>query len=96
MRVSTEKNYKISPHEVRVYQTLLTYPAEWMTNREIAAAANVKERTARHHTFLFVAFGIADVEPVFPGYKYRLADKVEKRNCEYFAKLEKAFKVLKL
>lgn len=39
---------QISAHEIRIYEAVRT-KGGWMTAREIAAAADVAYRTARHH-----------------------------------------------
>jgi predicted ArsR family transcriptional regulator len=86
-----ERN-EISLHQVKVYQCVAARQ-RWMTNNEIAAAAGVAPRTARHHTSTLVAMGIFDQAEVFPNHAYRLAEKAKQRNTAYLLRLEKAAEV---
>jgi DNA-binding IclR family transcriptional regulator len=86
-----ERN-EISLHQVKVYQCLAA-SKRWMTNSEIAQAASVAPRTARHHTKTLVALGIFDQAEVFPNHAYRLSDKAKQRNAGYLLRLERAQEV---
>ena len=84
-----ERN-EISAHEVRVYSLFEAKPTQWLTNVEIAKAAQVATRTARAFTLKFVRLGLLDVAEVFPGHRYRLRQKPEKRNVAYHQRLKAA------
>lgn len=89
--VDMERN-EISAHEVKVFRALAGQ--EWMTNREIAKASGVAERTVRLHTMRFVKIGIADLAEIFPAHRYRLSKKADKRNGSYLRRLEEAASIL--
>jgi len=80
----------VSLHEVRVFQLLRANPKRWFTNVEIANEAQVARRTARLHTLRFVKLGLLDLAQVFPGHRYRWAQKSSNRNAAYVLRLEKA------
>lgn len=83
----TERN-EISRHEVEVFRVLLANGKSWKTNKELAAECQaVAPRTVRAMTFKFVHLGILDQAEVFPGHKYRLSEKAEKRNRGYVDRL---------
>ena len=82
----------MSVHQVRIYMALKE-AAGWITNRQIATAANVAERTARQHTLNLVKLGVLDLAEVFPAHKYRLSEKAAKRNAAYVNRLEAAREV---
>jgi len=84
-----ERN-EISAHEVRVFTLLEANPNRWLTHVEIAEGAKVACRTARAHTRKLVQLGLLDVAEVFPGHRYRLRQKPEKRNVAYHQRLKAA------
>lgn len=89
----TERN-EISRHEIEVFRVLLLNAQSWKTNRELAAECQaVAPRTVRAMTFKFVHLGILDQAEVFPGHKYRLADKAAKRNRGYVDRLRRVAEV---
>jgi DNA-binding transcriptional ArsR family regulator len=81
---------EVSIHQARLFAAIGT---EWRTATEIAELASVKPRTARHHLLRFVQLGIADVAEVFPGHRYRRAEKASKRNASAMIRLKAAAKV---
>lgn len=83
------ENNEVSTHEVRVVAAVRN-KGGWMTSREIASAAKVSDRTARHHALRLVKLGIFDQAEVFPGHRYRFADKADKRNAAYMNRLAAA------
>jgi predicted transcriptional regulator len=82
---------QISPHEVRVFLAMAA-DNQWRTSRQIAEAANVAERTARHHVSAFVRLGIAEHLETFGGYRYRLVN----HDTDYANRLRAAAKVFGL
>jgi len=83
----------VSAHEVRVFLALKSAGAKWMTARDVAGASNVAERTARAHLLKLVKLHIVDQADVFPGHRYRLAEKAGKRNAAYVLRLQAAVAV---
>jgi len=78
---------EISAHEVRVFRAL---GKDWKTAADVAAAAKVAGRTARLHCSRFVELGIADVERVFPGHRYRAAAVKTLKGREYMVRMRSA------
>jgi hypothetical protein len=81
---------EISIHEVRVWMAFDSQPDAWITNKELADTAGVAGRTARAHTLKLVRLGILDEAAVFPGHRYRLSGRVDKRNAGYLLRLRSA------
>ena len=79
---------EISVHEVRIWLALEC--GKWMTNSELAKAARVAERTATNHTRRLVSLGLLDMAELFPGHRFRISDKADKRNSGYFRRLQRA------
>lgn len=91
-----EKN-EISEQEVRIFLALWNNRTRWMTNKEIAdLAAPVSPRTVRAHTLKLVKAQLIDQAEVFPGHRYRLAEKAEKRNRGYLDRLHAAVAIFGL
>lgn len=88
-----EKN-EISIHEVKVFLALKD--AKWKTNKELSEETKIPNRTVTFKTKKFVDLGICDLAEVFPGHRYRLADKASKRNSSYMKRLEQAQQVFGL
>lgn len=86
---------EVSAHEVRVWAVLCACKV-WLTNDEIAQAAQVAPRTARHHTKRLKDLGLVDVADVFPGHRYRASEFAGKRNAAYVQRLAQAAEVLGL
>ncbi len=86
------ENSEVSIHELKV----LKAAAEWTTSKEIAAAAGVAPRTARHHCLRLVKLGVFDVAEVFPSHRYRLSPSADKRNFGYMNRLREAASVFGL
>lgn len=80
---------EISIHQVRIVD-FVRENGSWVTAKEIAAGAEVAERTARHHALSLVNLGIFDQAEVFPAHRYKYSDKAEKRNKAYCLRLESA------
>lgn len=60
---------QISEHEIRVYEAV-RISCGWKTAKEIAAAADVSDRTARMHCGRLAEVGVFKVAKVFGGYRY--------------------------
>ncbi len=88
-----EKN-EVSIQEVKVYLTLKA--SGWLTNKELAEKIKISDRTIRQKTKKFVDLGICDMAEVFPGYRYRLSEKADRRNTAYLRRLEFAREVFGL
>lgn len=86
---------EISLHDVKVYLVLKSAD-RWLTNREIAKAAGVADRTARAKTIRMVRLGILDQAELYPGHRYQLSKKADKRNGGYVQRLEQAIKIFGL
>jgi hypothetical protein len=84
---------EVSLHEVRVYRAFLGKPKDWLTNKETSALSGVNERTTRLHTLRLVRLGILEQAQVFPGHRYRLAEKQSKQTIAYAMRLAKAAEV---
>ena len=84
-----EKN-EVSRQEIEVFRVLLGSQA-WMSNREIASACkDVADRTVRAMTLKFVQLGLVEQAEVFPGHRYRVCPKANKRNRGYVDRLKHA------
>jgi len=84
---------EISLHEAKLYQALEKRGAAWSTAKELAKDAGIAERTARAHLLKLAKLNLMDVVEVFPAHRYRLAEKAEKRNAGYLARLIYAVEV---
>lgn len=80
---------EISLHQLKVFNFVKSQDG-WTTAKDIAAGAGVAERTARHHARVLVHLGVFDRAEVFPAHRYRLSDKVNKRNKSYMLRIEEA------
>ena len=83
-----ERN-QVSIHEVRVFLVLRDEP-RWVDANTVAQKAKVSPRTARAHLRRLTQLGVVDMAQVFPGHRYRYAEKAEKRNATYVQRLEGA------
>jgi DNA-binding CsgD family transcriptional regulator len=90
-----ERN-EVSVHEARIYVAFLSRKGQWLSNKEIAQAAQVSERTARAHTLKLSRLGVLDLAEVFPAHRYRLADKAGKRNAAYVQRLTQVCEIFGL
>lgn len=88
--MKTQERRTISFHEIRVFRVLKAGIEKWFTHKQIAEASKMNERTVRSHTLRLVQLGIADQAEVYPGRRYRLSEKAEKRNGSYFLRLNEA------
>ena len=64
----------ISRHEVQIFRELLATTG-WLSTTELAEQAGVSARTARAHVTKLVGEGIVERAEVFPGYRYRIAQR---------------------
>lgn len=87
------ERHTVSEHEVRVFLALKS-AGGWLTNLEVAERAKVAARTARLHTRRLVALGVLDVAEVFPGHRYRIAEKAGRRNAGYVQRLDDAITIM--
>ncbi len=88
---------EVSAHEVKIFLALGAAHPEWLTNKDIASRLqDVAPRTVRAHTLKLVQLGIVDQAEIFPGHRYRLSDKAEKRNRAYTNRLLQAADILGL
>jgi len=87
----TETN-EISIHEARFYieATAKTVAGQWLSSKELAERAQIAPRTARAFSRKFVSLGLFDVAEVYPGHRYRFAEKADKRNAAYTNRLQHA------
>lgn len=82
---------EVSTHQLRVFQCLArAHPRQWMTNKAIACATGVSLRNVSLHTRRLVDLGIFDQAEVFPGHRFRLSEKADKRNAAYMIRLKQA------
>jgi len=86
---------EISVHQVRI-ASCLRDSGIWMTNADIAKAANVSKRTARLHTHRLTQLGLLDQADVYPGHRFRWSNKADKRNTAYLQRLERAFEAFNM
>ena len=84
---------KVSLHEVKVFRALQGSPDKWLTNKDVAAASGVAERTTRLHTRRQVRLGLLEQVEVFPANRYRWSGEAAKRNAAYVQRLEQAASV---
>ncbi|MEO3856204.1 hypothetical protein [Acrocarpospora sp. B8E8] len=85
---------EISRHEIEVLKVLSGNQTSWLSNAEIAARAQgVAPRTVRATTLKLVKAGVLDQAEVFPGHRFRLADRAAQRNRGYFDRLHRAAEV---
>lgn len=90
-----EKN-EVSIHEAKLFIALQKTGQTWITSKDAAKASGVAERTARSHLLKLSQMGIAECAEVFPGHRYRLAAKADKRNGGYMRRLQMACEVFAL
>src|SRR5881394_3321743 len=76
--------------EVRVFTLFESHPARWFTHHELAEEGKAAPRTVRAYTVKLVRLGLLDVAEVWPGHRYRLREKPEKRNIAYHQRLKAA------
>jgi hypothetical protein len=80
---------RVSVHEIRVVEAVRSTQA-WLTAREIAAKADVGNRTARQHASILGMIGVFEVIKVFGGYRYRMEPNRDAVATGYLARLETA------
>ena len=80
---------EISEHQWKIY-ACLAKTQRWMTNRELATATGVSLRRVSFHTQNLVKLGILDQAEVYPGHRFRLSTKADKRNTAYLQRLQQA------
>lgn len=84
---------QISAHEIRVVEAVRN-STKWHTSREIAVAADVKDRTARAHASALVSIGVFERAKVFGGYRYRFCRQASPASAAYMVRLEQAKRAL--
>jgi predicted ArsR family transcriptional regulator len=87
-----EKN-EVSIHEARLFAVLRGLGMAWITSAEAAKIAEISPRTSRAHLLKLTSLGIVETAAVFPGHRYRLAEKADKRNGGYLRRLEFACEI---
>lgn len=75
---ATDTCDRATEHELRIVATLRGAHV-WMTSDEIADAAKVAPRTARHHLRRLTDAALVDRAHVFPGYRYRWRNDADPR-----------------
>jgi hypothetical protein len=86
---------EISEHLYRIY-AFVRDAEKWVTAKDIAKGAQVGDRTARAHALKLVKSGVFDQAEIFPGHRYRISEKADKRNRGFVQRLEKVGEVLGL
>jgi DNA-binding transcriptional ArsR family regulator len=88
---------EVSIHEVLVWLALLRAEG-WSTSREISRRleGKVADRTVRAHLRKLAMLGLVDTAEVFPGHRYRVSEKSDKRNGAYTLRLREAASVFGL
>jgi DNA-binding IclR family transcriptional regulator len=86
---------EISEHQARIFRFMQQHN-DWLTSQQVAQGAGVAGRTARQHLLRLVRLGLLDQAEVFPGHRYRLSSKADKRNVAYLKRLETACEVFRL
>lgn len=79
----------ISEHLYRIY-VFVRDAKTWVTNKDIETGAKVSGRTARAHSLRLVKAGVFDQAEIFPGHRYRVTAKADKRSRGYVQRLEQA------
>lgn len=87
---------EISLHLVRIWEFFKSNKARWASNQEIQSTVKFSPRTVRMHTLYLVRSGLIDQQEVFPGHRYRLSDVADKRNKNFFERLEKAIEIFQI
>lgn len=88
---------EVSIHELKIYLALKGDSSRWLTNAQIAEKiGGIAERTVRAHTSRLVSAGLVERAEVFPGHRFRLSQKADKRGDGYLQRLEKAREVFGL
>jgi DNA-binding transcriptional ArsR family regulator len=84
-----QERSEISEHLTAVW-LLLQRPdlPPWLDTREIAAAAGIAPRTARHHAKYLFDLGLLDREEASPRHLYRLSPQAAKRNPAMYRRLK--------
>jgi len=86
---------EISEHLVRVYE-YVKEGKQWVTTAGIADCAGVAPRTARAHALKLVQAGIFDQMELYPGHRYNLSPKADKRNKGFLQRLEQALRIINI
>jgi DNA-binding IclR family transcriptional regulator len=80
---------EISIHQWKIYDCL-TRAQAWMTNKEVAEQTGVSLRRTSFHTNNLVQLGILDQAEVYPGHRFRISSRADKRNTGYLKRLQQA------
>lgn len=86
---------EISIQQVKVFR-YISQAKNWVSNHEIAQATGVSLRNVSLHTHRLTSLGILDQAEVYPGHRFRVCEKAEKRNGGYLARLKRAESVFGL
>ena len=85
------ENKEVSVHEAKAYN-FIKQQTGWVTHGQIAEGAGIAERTARAYTVKWGRLGVIEQAAVFPGHRYKLADKAA--NNSYVRRLETVCQIL--
>jgi predicted transcriptional regulator len=80
---------EISLHQWKIYDCVVRSQA-WMTNKEIAQQTGVSLRATSFHTNNLVQLGIFDQAEVYPGHRFKMSTRADKRNTGYLKRLQQA------
>jgi hypothetical protein len=82
---------EISIQEAQTFNAFQKCTA-WITSKDLIKQLSdgPAPRSVRHYLAKFVKLGLADVMELWPGHRYRLSDKADKRNTAYFQRLTQA------
>lgn len=84
---------EVSLHLIKVWKYLKENSEKWSTNHQIAEFVKFSERTVRMHTLYLVRSGLVDQMEVFPGHRYKMANNPDKRNVNFYDRLEKVSEI---
>ena len=62
----------------------------WMTNKEVAEKTGVSLRRTSFHTNNLVQLGILDQAEIYPGHRFKISMRADKRNTGYLKRLQQA------
>ena len=78
---------EISLHQWKIYDCLMK-ESTWLSNRDIAHQTGVSLRRVSFHTNNLVQLGILDQAEVYPGHRFKISAKADKRNSGYLRLLQ--------
>lgn len=80
---------EISIHQWKIYDCLVKSQT-WMSNKDIAQKTGVSLRRVGFHTNNLVQLGILDQAEVYPGHRFKISNRADKRNTGYLRRLVQA------